>query len=152
MPRRTFLNNTAGCLIILCALLMPAAMSCRHGAKGQPVPVKPAIHGLWEGAYITNQVDHAPTYCSFVVFPDGSFIKKSQVTTHTDEFQLTKGSWRLNGDQFEYRDTVLLYSGGIVIDEGRLTFHENGTMDHGTWKDVSGQSYTGKFLQMRKVY
>lgn len=127
-------------------------MSCRHGAKGQPVPVKPAIHGLWEGAYITNQVDHAPTYCSFVVFPDGSFIKKSQVTTHTDEFQLTKGSWRLNGDQFEYRDTVLLYSGGIVIDEGRLTFHENGTMDHGTWKDVSGQSYTGKFLQMRKVY
>lgn len=136
----------------VCTLLMLAISSCRQHVKAQPEPARPVIYGLWEGTYITNQVEHPPTYCSFVVFPDGSFIKKSQVTTHTDEFQLTKGSWKLNGNQFEYRDTVLLYSGGIVIDEGRLTYHDDGTMDHGTWKDVSGQPYSGKFLQMRKVY
>lgn len=132
--------------------LLTAFAGCTDRGKAAPQELNPSVYGLWEGTYLTNQVEHQPTYCSFVVFPDGSFIKKSQVTTHPDEFQLTKGSWKMKGNQFEYRDTVLLYSGGIVVDEGRLSFHENGTMDHGTWKDVSGQSYSGKFLQMRKVY
>lgn len=139
-------------LLCISICLLTTLPGCNQQRKQQPDQVKPTLYGLWEGTYITNQVEHQPTYCGFVVFPDGSFIKKSQVTTHPDEFQLTKGSWKINGDQFEYRDTVLLYSGGIVIDEGRLTFHENGIMDHGTWKDISGQSYSGKFMQMRKVY
>ena len=114
-----------------------------------PVAVYP-ITGLWEGTYQTDQVNHVPTYCSFTIYPNGTFMKKAQVVSST-EYELTRGTWKLTGSLFEYQDTSLLpYSGGSIINKASLTFSNTGSLTNGTWQDLSGQSYTGTFQNVKR--
>jgi hypothetical protein len=113
------------------------------------VPTYP-IAGLWEGTYQTNQVIHAPTYASMTIFPDGTIIKRNKVVG-INEYNLTRGRWTLSGNLFQYRDTTLLYSGGTVVETGSLTFKNDGTFSNGTWQNISGQTYTGTYQNMKRI-
>ncbi len=114
-----------------------------------PDPTYP-ITGLWEGTYTTDQVAHAATYVSFAIYPDGTFLRRSKVTG-SSEYALFKGTWSLSGNNFQFRDTTLVYSGGLIIDEGYAVFNNTGTLTNATWEDKSGQPYTGAFQNMRRI-
>lgn len=124
--------------------------SCKKSnAQNCPTPTYPIL-GLWEGTYQTNQVSHAPTYISFTIYTDGTFIERSQIVNST-EFGLSKGTWKLNGANFTYTDTTLAYSGGTVVENGKLTFSNTGVLSNGTWSDVSGQPYSGTFQNIKRI-
>jgi hypothetical protein len=77
-------------------------------------------------------------------------MKKAQVVSST-EYELTRGSWKLNGNLFEYQDTSILpYSGGSIINKASLTFSNTGTLTNGTWQDLSGQTFTGTYQNMKR--
>ena len=116
-----------------------------------PTPTYP-VTGLWEGTYQTDQVSHAPTYISFSIYPDGTFMRRSKVVGTTSDYALTRGSWKLTNAAFEYRDTSLIYSSGVtVIEKGTLTFSNTGTLTNGTWQDISGQPYTGTYQNVKRI-
>lgn len=108
------------------------------------------ITGLWEGTYQTNQVSHAPTYASFTIYPDGSFLRRAK-HSGTTEYAFSKGRWKLTGNTFEYRDTTILYTGGLVVGAGTATFNNSGTLTNATWQDVSGQPYTGTYQNIKRI-
>jgi len=110
------------------------------------------VTGVWEGTYQTDQVSHAPTYASFAIYPDGTFIKRCKVVgTAANDYSITRGAWTLAGTTFQYRDTTLIYSGGYVVEKGTLTFSNTGTFTNSTWQDVFGQTYTGTFQNMKRI-
>jgi len=110
------------------------------------------VTGLWEGTYQTDQVTHVPTYSSMTIYPDGTMMKRGKVVGTVNDYALTRGTWKLTGNTFEYRDTTLVYSGGsTVIEKGTLTFSNTGTFTNGTWQDISGQSYTGTYQNMKRI-
>ena len=130
------------------------AASCKKSDAQDNKPCPTATYpvaGVWIGTYTTNQVPHASTYVSFIIFPDGAFMKRSKVVGSQTEYALTKGTWSLNGNTFQYRDTTITYSGGVVVNIGTATFNNNGTFTNGTWQDVSGQVYTGSYQNMNRV-
>ena len=118
--------------------------------KEDPAPTYP-VAGIWIGTYTTNQVTHTPAYASFIIYPDGVFMKRNKVVGNATEFALTRGRWTLTGNTFTYRDTTLLYSGAQVIETGTATFNNNGTMTNATWQNISGQTYTGNYQNMTRV-
>jgi hypothetical protein len=113
-------------------------------------PATYPVAGLWEGTYQTDQISHAPTYASMTIYPDGTITKRNGVVG-TNEYHYTRGRWTLSGNTFQYRDTTLIYSGGTVIETGTLTFKNDGTFSNATWQNVSGQSYTGTFQNMKRI-
>lgn len=150
--KKLFMISVALTTFALASLVFQMT-SCTKAAadeiKDCPIAIYP-ITGLWEGTYQTNQVNHVPTYCSFTIYPDGTFMKRAQVVSST-EYELTKGTWALTGNVFVYKDTSLLpYSGGSIINTATLTFSNTGTLSNGTWQDLSGQSYTGTFQNMKR--
>ncbi|MBZ5855539.1 hypothetical protein [Flavihumibacter profundi] len=127
--------------------------SCTKALADPPnsCPVaKYPVTGLWEGTYQTDQVTHNPTYISFIIFPDGTFMKRTKVVGANGEYGLTKGRWTITGNILEYKDTTILYSGGIVVNQGQLTYDSSGVLTGGRWQDVSGQSYTGTYQTMNR--
>jgi len=116
-----------------------------------PTPSYP-ITGLWEGTYQTDQVTHAPTYISMAVYPDGTIVRRAKIVGTANDYAFTRGSWKLTGTNFEYKDTTLIYSSGAtVIEKGTLTFSNTGTLTNGTWQDLSGQSYTGTYQNVKRI-
>lgn len=113
-------------------------------------PATYPVTGLWEGTYQTDQVSHAPTYESFAIYPDGTFLRRSKVVSST-EYALFKGTWKLTGNILEFKDSTLSYSVGYIINTGTLTFSNSGKLSNGTWQVVSGQSYTGTFQNMNRI-
>jgi len=109
------------------------------------------VTGLWEGTYQTDQVSHAATYTSMAIYPDGTIIRRAKIVGTANDYALTRGTWKLTGSAFEYRDTTLLYSGGTVVEKGTLTFSNNGTFANGTWQDLTGQSYTGTYQNVKRI-
>ncbi len=129
--------------------------SCEKAEATTPPPTKcpdPTypITGLWEGTYRTDQVSHAATYVSFAIYPDGTMLRRSKHST-ANEYALFRGRWKLTGNQFEYRDTAILYSGGTIVDIGTATFSNTGDLTNASWQDISGQSYTGTFQNMKRI-
>jgi hypothetical protein len=122
----------------------------KHDTLECPTPTYP-VTGLWEGTYTTNQVSHPPAYASMMIFPDGTMMKRNKVVGTANEYALTRGRWTLTGNTFQYRDTTILYSGGTVIETGTLTFKNDGTFSNGTWQNISGQTYTGSFQNMKRI-
>ena len=114
-----------------------------------PTPKYP-VTGLWEGTYTTDQVSHEPTYTSFAIYSDGSFIKRAKVVGK-NEYALMRGRWTISDNVFTYRDTAILYSGGTIVNIGTLNFDSSGTMKNGRYQDVEGQSYTGSFPTMKRI-
>jgi hypothetical protein len=113
-------------------------------------PATHPISGVWQGTYSTNQVSHPPASVSFMVLPDGFFMKRCNVVG-TTEYSLSKGRWALSGTTFTYRDTSILYSGGTVVNVGTATYNSTGTLTNFTWQDVSGQSYTGTYNNVARI-
>ena len=119
------------------------------------IPCPPATYpvtGLWEGTYLTNQVTHATTYVSLAIYPDGTMLRRSKVVSST-QYAYFKGTWKLTGNTFEFRDSTLFYSAGSQIDTGTFTFNNDGKMSNGTWQDVGGvvQYYSGTFQNMARI-
>ena len=125
--------------------------SCKKSEAGNCPTVTYPVTGLWEGTYQTDQVSHVPTYSSMTIYPDGTIIRRSKVVGTANDFALTRGTWKLTGSTFEYRDTTILYSGGSVVEKGTLTFNVNGTFTNGTWQNISGQSYTGTYQNTKRI-
>jgi formylmethanofuran dehydrogenase subunit C len=149
--QKLFMASVA--LIVFATTVMIFQLTSCTKAQAQNTDCPPAtypITGLWEGAYRTDQVSHAPSYMSFTIYPDGSILKKGKVV-NSDGYAYTRGRWTLNGDMFEYRDTTFSYSGGTVIERGTLKFKDDGTLSAGTWVNISGQTYTGTFETMKRV-
>ncbi|MDN3657160.1 hypothetical protein QWZ08_16040 [Ferruginibacter paludis] len=150
--RRIFMISAALKAFVLTSILFQMT-SCKKTtvqAGDNCPPAAYPVTGLWEGTYQTDQVNHIATYCSFTIYPDGTFMKRAQVISST-EYELTRGTWKLNGTLFEYQDTSILpYSGGSIINKAKLTFSDTGTLTDGTWQDLSGQTYTGTFQNMRR--
>jgi hypothetical protein len=113
-----------------------------------PDPKYP-VTGLWEGTYQTDQVNHSPTYVGFTVFPDGTFIRRGKIVGK-DEYLLSKGRWQITGNVFQYRDTTILYSGGLVVNIGTMTYDSTGVMSNAIFEDIYGQSYTGTFQNLKR--
>jgi hypothetical protein len=109
-----------------------------------------AVIGIWTGGYQTDQVWHEPHSVTFMILPDGVFFKRCKVVGNTDEYSLAKGTWSLDGNVFQYRDTAILYSGGTVINVGTAILKDNQLVDF-RWKDLAVQSYTGDFLNVKKI-
>lgn len=127
--------------------------SCKKSiAQTSCPPVTYPVAGLWEGTYQTDQVNHAATYVSLAIYPDGTLIRRSKSSVSTENIYF-KGTWKLIGNTFEFRDTTMSYSAGLQIDTGTLRFSDDGTMSNGTWRDVGGnvQSYTGTFQNMKRI-
>lgn len=114
-----------------------------------PPPIYPAT-GLWEGTYQTDQVNHDPKYESFAIYPDGTFLRRSKVVSST-EYAYFKGTWKLTANTFEFRDTTLSYSAGLIIDTGTLTFSNDGTMSSGTWQEVTDPHNSGTFQNITRI-
>jgi hypothetical protein len=150
--RKIFMISAALTIFALASLLFQMT-SCKKTSAQSTDNCPPAVYpitGLWEGTYQTDQVNHTPTYCAFIIYPDGTFMKRAQVVSST-EYELTRGTWKLNGNLFEYQDTSMLpYSGGSIINKAKLTFSNTGTLTDGTWQDLSGQTYTGTFQNMQR--
>jgi hypothetical protein len=108
------------------------------------------ISGVWIGTYSTSQVNHTPAYVSFIILPDGYFLKRCNVVG-TSEYSLSKGRWSLSGTTFTYRDTSISYSGGTVVNTGSATYHNNGTLTNATWQDIYGQSYSGTYNNVTRI-
>ena len=108
------------------------------------------VSGVWIGTYTTTQVAHAPTYASFIIYPDGVFMKRNKVVGNGTD-AITRGRWTLTGNNFQYRDTTLLYTGGTVIETGTATFNNDGTMTNATWTNIGSPNYTGAFQNMSRV-
>jgi hypothetical protein len=106
----------------------------------------------WTGTYLTDQVSHQPTFFSFVVYPDGSLLIKSKGVPPAHDITYAQGSWVLTGNTFTYTDTTVNYS-ITLIQSGKLTFSNSGTMTGGTWKDISdgGVFYTRTYPTMARV-
>lgn len=109
-----------------------------------------SVTGIWTGAYQTDQVWHEPHSVTFMILPDGVFFKRCKVVGSTSEYSLTKGTWTLDGNVFQYRDTAILYSGGTVINVGTAILKGN-ELSNFRWKDIAVQSYTGDFLNVKKI-
>ena len=109
------------------------------------------IAGIWTGVYTTDQVRHTPESVTFILLPDGVFFKRCKVVGNTSEYSLSKGSWTLDGNVFQYTDTAVLYSGGTVINTGTATLRENGVLSDFRWKDLDVQTYTGDYLDVKKI-
>jgi hypothetical protein len=114
-----------------------------------PPAIRP-ISGVWTGTYSTNQINHAPASVSFMILPDGFFMKRCNVVG-TTEYSLSKGRWVLSGNTFTYRDTSIAYSGGTVVNIGTATYNNNGTLSNATWQDIAGQSYTGTYNNVARI-
>jgi hypothetical protein len=150
--KKVFMASLALTLFALSITLFQMTSCKKSNAQTNcPTPTYP-VTGLWEGTYQTDQVSHAPTYASLVIYPDGTIIKRNKVVGAANDYALTRGIWKLTGTVFEYRDTTLIYSGGVsVIEKGTLTFSNTGTLTSGTWQDISGQSYTGTFQNVKRI-
>ena len=109
-----------------------------------------SIVGLWTGSYQTDQVWHQPHSVTFMILPDGVFFKRCKIVGNTSEYSLAKGTWTLDGNVFQYRDTAILYSGGTVINIGTANLKNNELSDF-RWKDLAVQTYTGDYLNVKKV-
>lgn len=152
-------------LFLLSAAVFVIMMSATYGCqKSDPVEkivkdtirlkdtvcpvIKGTITGLWEGTYTTNQVSHAPSFISFSIHPDGTITRRAKIIGR-DEFSYTKGRWSLTGTAFYFKDTAVLFSGGNIVQDGKLVFSDSTMV--GTWTDLAGQSYTGTYPLMKKV-
>jgi len=149
--KRIFLASLAMTVFALSAALFQMTSCKKSNAQTNcPTPVYP-VTGLWEGTYQTDQVSHAATYASLTIYPDGTFMKRNKLVGTANDYALTRGTWALSGSTFTYRDTTLIYSGAAVVEKGSLTFSNTGTFSNGTWQDISGQSYTGTFQNMKRI-
>ena len=121
-------------------------------------PITPAcptakypVSGVWEGTAQTDQVQHAPSYQGFSVFPDGTFLRRFKVVG-VNEIALCKGIWKLSGKVFEFRDTTIAYSGGFIITQANFKFHDSlGTLSDGKWQVLQGHHYTGIYQTMKRI-
>lgn len=150
--RKIFMASLALTIFALAILLFQMTSCKKSTAQSNcPTAIYP-VTGLWEGTYQTNQVMHAPTYASLAIYPDGTIMKRDKVVGTGNDYALTRGTWKLTGSTLQYRDTTLVYSGGAtVIETGTLTFSNTGTLTNATWQQISGQSYTGTFQNMKRI-
>lgn len=148
--RKLFMASIALTVFAVSITLFQMA-SCKKSHANDCPPVTYPVSGLWEGTYQTDQVAHATTYMSFAIYPDGSFLRKARVVGVPNEVAYFKGSWKLNGKDFTFRDTTFSYSGGYVITEGALEFNNEGTLSNGSWDAIVGQTYTGTFQNMKRI-
>jgi hypothetical protein len=134
------------------AIILFQMTSCKKSkAQTNCPPATYPVTGLWEGTYLTDQVSTPTNYESFTIFPDGTFLRRSQVVAST-EMAYFKGTWKLTGTTFQFTDTTLLYSAGMQIDTGTLTFSNDGKMTNGTWQVVGGASQlTGTFQNINRI-
>ena len=149
--KKIFLASLALTSFAVSMLLFQMTSCSKSDAQTNCPPATYPITGLWEGTYQTNQVQHAPTYESMAIYPDGTIVRRNKVVGTTNDYAFTRGKWTLTGNIFTYRDTTLFYSGGTVVETGTLTFNNNGTLTNGTWQNISGQSYTGTFQNVKRI-
>ena len=133
-----------------CILIQMTSCSKSMADEVKCPPATYPITGLWEGTYQTDQVGHPATYVSFAIYPDGTFIRRSKLS-NSDENAYFKGRWQMSGNAFQFRDTTLAYSGGVIVDAATATFSNDGTLSNATWQDVSGQPYTGTFQNLKRI-
>lgn len=112
------------------------------------------IKGLWEGAYLTNQVSHVPTYAAFTFYSNGSLLFKANGVPPAQSVIYSRGKWTRTNDVITFIDTTINYS-SIVIQSGSFKYDSiQNTLSNGVWQNVTsdnGQYYTGTFPTMTKI-
>ena len=150
---KTFIKRI---VIFGCALfwVFPITQGCHSNAgnnKNSNSKNTAGLVGIWVGTYQTDQWHHLPSYCSFIIYPNGTFLRSARSVGPSKEMVYYTGSWKLYGNVFSYVDTTInakenLYSAG--------SFHYNSTdsLSDGTWNAITGSSYTGTFPVMVKLH
>lgn len=151
--RRIFMASLV--LVVFAAAMVVFQMSSCKKAVAQkdcPTPTY-QIAGLWIGTYQTDQFAHEPTYFSLIINPDRTLIVKAKGVPPAQDVVYSTGTWTLTGNIFEFTDTTYNYS-SKVIQAGKLTYSNTGTLTGGTWKNLSGDNgrfYTGTYPSMLRV-
>jgi hypothetical protein len=150
--KKIFMASLALTVFAAAIVLFQMASCTKSDAQTSCPPATYPVTGLWEGTYQTNQVSHPATYVSLAIYPDGTIIRRSKIASSSG-YAYFKGTWKLTGYTFEFKDSTLSYSAGLQIDTGTLTFSNDGTMSNGTWQDVGGtvQSFTGTFQNIKRI-
>jgi hypothetical protein len=138
-------------LIISTVVTSLVFFSCEKSESEIP-ETEYSLYGLWEGTYMTDQVNHAPTYIAFTFYEDGTLIRRGKAVGLNNSYAIIRGKYSLNRDTIVFRDTTLDYIGGMQVDEGFLIYNKNGTMSEGVFESIVGNyNYSGTFQNLKKV-
>jgi hypothetical protein len=140
-------------LLLFSASIIVFEVSCKKDSVAQCPSATYPVAGLWIGTYQTDQVSHAPLFCSFSIYPDGTFLGKFKGNPPAQDVAYATGTWTQVGDSVQYHTTTLNYS-TVVEQKGAMKFDNSGKLTGGYWIDLTadgGQFYTGTFPTMARV-
>ncbi len=136
--------------LLLVTLFTVSFFGCEKDCPvDEPASVTFTVPGVWTGTYTVDQIPGQPSLpFTFAFKADKTVITEGKGGNGVTYY--SAGTWALSGTDITATYTTVNFP-SVVIQSSKFTFKPTSdTLTAGTWKDVSGGVYTGKYSVMIK--